>query len=200
MRKAQFWLVTLLAPLCGAPAWAQDTAGAGTPRWEVAIGYSYIRANLLRADGCCFPMNGASGSLAYNFNDWFGLAADFGIYLRDNVRGTTFDLTIFSYMAGPRFSYRKDDRYTPFAQLLVGGGHAGGSLYTQPVVSSQPLGAHHAFALALGGGVDIRVTDRFALRVVQTEYFFTRFRNGRNDRQNNLRVTAGFVFRFGQRD
>jgi hypothetical protein len=65
-------------------------------------------------------MNGGSGSVALNFNNWLGAVGDFDVY--DGSPGAV-GLTAESYTLGPRFSYRKSDRFIPFAQVLVGGQH-----------------------------------------------------------------------------
>ena len=50
--------------------------------------------------------------------------------------------------------------------------------------------------MALGGGLDVNVNDRFAIRVVQAEYLRTRFFN---ETQNKGRIAFGLVFRFGKK-
>jgi opacity protein-like surface antigen len=167
-----------------------------TPSAEISLGYSYVHSNIIPPVGCCFGMHGGSGSVAYNLNDWFGLVADVGGYHASNVKNSNLDLTVFTFMFGPRFSYRKNEKLVPFAQILVGGGHAGGSLYDPP---ANTAGGHYAFAATAGGGLDIKVHPNVAIRLFQAEYLFSRFKNGVNDRQNNLRVTTGLVFRFGSR-
>ena len=171
------------------------TASADVPAVEVSGSYHYVRANLLGSGGCCFSVNGGSGAVAVNLTSWFGLAGEFGAYGAGNVRGSGRSLTLFSYIAGPRLALRRDSRVTPFAHALFGGGHAAGTLYTGP----GGLGANNAFNMAIGGGLDIRVSPRVAIRVVQADYFFTKFLNGINNRQNNLRLGAGVVFRLGSR-
>ena len=52
-----------------------------------------------------------------------------------------------------------------------------------------------ALAAALGGGVDIKLNDAFAIRAVQADYLMTRFLD---ERQDNLRLSFGVVFRFGK--
>jgi hypothetical protein len=52
--------------------------------------------------------------------------------------------------------------------------------------------------MSLGGGVDYRLTNRFAIRPVKVDYLMSRFsetESGGNT-QNNLRVSTGIVFRF----
>jgi len=194
MRKHRIVLIVLFFFFAGSHAMAQDT-----PKVELFGGYSYVRTNLVTPQGCCFNMNGGSGSVAFNANNWFGIAADVGGYHTGNVNSSGLDLTVISYLFGPRFSYRKGERFTPFAQALVGGGHAGGTLYTGTSSTGPGVGPNNAFAMTAGGGLDVKLGPHVAVRLVQAEYFFARFLNGKNDRQNNLRVSAGIVFRFGGR-
>ena len=50
-----------------------------------------------------------------------------------------------------------------------------------------------------GGGLDIAITRHFAVRALEADYYRTQFSNGLNDRQNNLRLSAGVIFRFGEK-
>jgi hypothetical protein len=49
------------------------------------------------------------------------------------------------------------------------------------------------FGMAVGGEIDVRINDRVAFRVIEADYMMTRFLNLRQD---NIRVSAGLVFRF----
>jgi outer membrane protein OmpA-like peptidoglycan-associated protein len=55
----------------------------------------------------------------------------------------------------------------------------------------------NAFAMALGGGVDLKLTKHLAWRILQGEYLFTKFPDGNNNEQNSVRAASGLVFRFG---
>jgi hypothetical protein len=101
------------------------------------------------------------------------------------------DLTLVSYVAGPRLSYRAHRQFTPFAHILLGGGHAGGTLYSK-------LGANSSFNMVSGGGVDINLGPHMAWRL-QADHYFTQFKNTVNDRQNNLRLSTGVVLHFGRK-
>jgi DNA-binding beta-propeller fold protein YncE len=46
----------------------------------------------------------------------------------------------------------------------------------------------NAFAMLAGGGLDIGLSRHFAIRALEADYFMTRFKNGVNDRQNNIRA------------
>jgi opacity protein-like surface antigen len=176
MRKS-FWAGALLAILALAlPAKAQNE----TPKMEVYGGYDYV---LVNASGSSFNFNGGSGQFVYNANRWLGIVGDLGgYYTADGFTGG-----IFSYLFGPRISFRGHGRVTPFAQVLVGGAR---SIVDFP---------QNTFAMTAGGGVDVKVSPHFAIRPIQAEYFLTQFSNSTTTRQNNFRYSAGVVFQFGKR-
>jgi opacity protein-like surface antigen len=183
------------------PAAAQSSAPANiTPRVEVALGYTYVRARTVVAEGCCFNLNGGSVSVAVGVNKWLSLAGELGGYYTGHVRNSDESLSVFPYIFGPRFSYRRSERFTPFVQGLFGGGHAGGTLYTRYFrEGSAPPSPRNAFAMALGGGLDVNLNRRWAVRVFQADWFFTQFPNGFTDHQHNFRLTTGVVLRLGNR-
>jgi opacity protein-like surface antigen len=56
------------------------------------------------------------------------------------------------------------------------------------------------FAAAIGGGVDIAVTNHIAIKPIQVEYVMTQVSPGSVSYvQNNLRYSAGVVFRLGSK-
>jgi hypothetical protein len=145
-----------------------------TPVADVAGGYSFLYV----VKGFTLAMNGGSGSVAVNANDWLGVVGDFGAY-----RGSAASLTLETYTAGPRFSYRKKGRFVPFAQALLGGSHAS-------MVSGGFTGLN-SFVFGGGAGADIGLgrTGRFAVRP-QLEYLGFRA-NGFTT--NTARFTLGLV-------
>ena len=50
------------------------------------------------------------------------------------------------------------------------------------------------FAMALGGGVDVKLNDRFAIRAIQADYLRSDVFGGTT---NGMRLSFGLVFRFG---
>ena len=186
-----------------------DWSDGSTPRVEWFLGYSFWRAMPTDPANRMGYLHGGSTSLAFNLNRYVGLVADFGGY--DATKLTLFspngnqtvdaDGTAYTYVFGPRFSYRKLGRFTPFAQALFGATHAG------PVTISgcsrgtcAPLGGENAFAAMLGAGFDIQVSRHIALRPFEGDFLLTHFKNvfnGQQDWQDNVRLSAGIVFRFG---
>jgi hypothetical protein len=92
------------------------------------------------------------------------------------------------YLFGPRANIRRGN-VTPFVQTLFGG------ILTSSGIAT--LGWQTHFAMAVGGGVDVRVSRHISVRPVEAGYLLTKIPDGLNNRQNNFRFGAGIVFRFG---
>ncbi|HTP31467.1 MAG TPA: hypothetical protein VMJ75_04785 [Candidatus Acidoferrales bacterium] len=194
--------VLVLVLLCSLGAFAQDV-----PKAELFVGYNYVRVNST-TDVPAFSSNGGSGQLAINFNKYLSGVADFGVYHNGVIAGYSVNNNIINYLFGPRLSLRKG-RVTPYFNILFGGVYAAAQATTQGQVctgtSCIPSAVHltnsqNAFAMAVGGGLDIKVAKHVAFRPIGLDYFLTRLYNpvNANDHnQNNLRYSAGVNFLFG---
>jgi hypothetical protein len=170
-------LVPLVLSVLTTVAYAQET-----PVADVAVGYGLIEV----PQGYTFMMNGGSGAVAVNVNNWLGIVGDFGAYhAHPGV-----SLTAETYTFGPRFSYRQWDRFIPFAQLLLGGQHAS-------AVTTGFTDASNAFTIGAGAGFDIGLDSRgrFALRP-QLEYFGFR---AKGTTTTTARLSIGIVCRIGKK-
>jgi len=167
---------------CCLPLAAQDY-----PKGEVAANYTYVRIN--PGGGTHLDCHGGGGSVAGNLNSYFGVVGEFsgckvtGLPSGASAHG-------FTYLFGPRLTYRGSGRFEPFAEALFGGANFSASALG---VGS---GSDNSFAMALGGGADYKVSRSVAIRLAQVDYFYTKFGG---THQNNLRIQAGIVFRFGGR-
>ncbi len=188
-----------------------------TPKFELFLGYSYWRAVPYSNGNRIESMNGGSTSLAYNLNNHVGLVFDFAGFGADSLKfnspGAGFspsrvvnaDGKVFTFMFGPRVSFRDHARFTPFLQVLGGAAHATEvtlDICNAPIYACIPLPTETAFVMTAGGGLDYRLNHRLALRLFQAEYMLTRFQDptsvtGANGWQNNVRLSTGIVFRFG---
>ena len=136
-------------------------------RVEVFAGYQFSHFDpSLNANGWNAAINGS-------VSRWFGVTGDFSGTYKNGGH-------LYSFMAGPTFSARTK-RVTPFAHLLLGGATTCGS-------------CDSAFAMALGGGLDVNANDHLALRLVQADWLL--FRAGGITDKKNARASAGLVFRF----
>lgn len=159
--------------------------------------FNFVRANA-PAGGCgCFSMKGGDGWVAWQLNRHLAIVGQGAVQHASNINGTTAGLTLTSFVGGPRVTFHPMRRLVPFAQALFGGAHGSGLL--TPSQTTGQSGSANAFAAVAGGGVDFYLTEHIGLRAIQVDYYYTHFQNGTNDRQNNLKVSAGIFWNFGRR-
>lgn len=188
MRKHTWLVLLFLSWLLGsASASAQDV-----PQGEFFAGFSYARLNDLTPVRPSQDAYGFNFQAVYNVNRVLGIVGDFGAHYENATN-------LYTFMAGPRVSLR-GDRVTPFAHVLVGGARAS----RVPISGSTPLrfGGDGGFAMALGGGLDVKVSDMVSLRPIQGEYFFTKIGGSGSvlrDTQSHLRLGFGVNFTFGKK-
>lgn len=184
MKKPLHLIIVLLAMITVA-------AAQNYPKAEVFGGYSYLHASFA-GSGLSYPAGG-SGSVAVNLNDWFGITSDFGGNHRSAGGGGCGECSVgsnfVSYLFGPKFAYRQNRSFTPYAQALFGGAH-------QTIHIGGNSNSSDGFAMAIGGGLDINTSPHLAIRIAQVDYLLTKFNDGLNNRQNNVRVSTGIVFRW----
>jgi outer membrane protein OmpA-like peptidoglycan-associated protein len=174
----------MLFPAAKAPV-ASSSSNENYPLAELFAGYSFLRFN---PPGTNSNDHGGTASLAINANRWLGLVGDFGYYRQSNLPAG-FSGNITTYLFGPRFS-KRGERWTPFVQALFGAAR-------NSIDGPSTSGHENAFAAAFGGGLDLGLSKHVAWRVVQAEYLLTKFTDGGNNRQNNMRAATGLVFRMG---
>lgn len=168
---------------------ASSFAAEDYPKAEIFGGYSFLLADT-PVDS--MNLHGWNASVAGNITSWLGVVGDFsGHYGSPSVFGFNIpfvDVRAHSFLFGPKLAYRGNDKITPFGHFLIG------------VTRVDALGfGDQAFAGAIGGGLDVRLSDSLAIRAFQADYFMTRFDEGPwndNARQNNFRLSAGIVLRF----
>ncbi len=196
--------VLTLVLLCSLVAFAQDV-----PKAEWFLGYNYVRINST-TNFPSFSSNGGSSQLAYNFSKYIAGVFDIGGYHNGVVSGYNLDNTMLSYLWGPRVNFRTG-RVTPYFNTLFGGVWAGAS--TAKVIApctgtgcgtstttGRAAGSANAFAMAVGGGLDIKINKYASFRPIGLDYFLTRLKNPvlqDDHNQNNLRYSAGISFQFG---
>jgi Outer membrane protein beta-barrel domain len=189
--------------LVGLAAWSQDF-----PRAEVAADYSYARFYPVARGTQSLSLNGGGGALVVNVTKYFGIKMDLQGYGSNTVTWTnpaggsaTAQGNLFTYMFGPQIKFRTP-KFQPFAQWLLGAAHSNvyGNLTKACAGSCTTSGtpANNAFAMAMGGGIDIPINKNFQFRPVEIDYLMTRFTNQfNNSSQNNFRYSAGVNFTFG---
>lgn len=199
------WVTLAIAPALiaalffPAPLRAQD-------KFDVFGGYSYFRASLTETGVFCPPgppcgsttvtthpnLNGWEAGVEYKAFKDIGLVADFGGYygsVFNNSGGGS--LHTKTYLFGPRVSL--PGRISPFVHVLAGLEHQSTSDSVNASLFFFPAHSTNAFAIDLGGGVDVDVTQRVRLRLIQLDY--VGFHSGLGFR-NQARTSTGLVFHF----
>jgi hypothetical protein len=209
--------VTSVITITALPAGAAHNPKAtesSVPLIEWSAGYSFWRAMPTSPSNRMSYLHGGNTSVAYNFNRYLGVVADFGGF--DNNRLTLFTPTssrtvsssgsAFTYLFGPRLSYRRHRSFTPFAEALFGAATASAVTVSGCTGSPTctPLESETAFAAMFGAGLDIRIFRHVAFRLFEGDFLLTHFTDpfsagGINAGwQRNVRVSTGIVFRFGE--
>jgi hypothetical protein len=162
--KKQIMFAIALAFLLRAPAFAQRVEIYGGAQFE------HLQSS--------YNAPGWNGSLTGNFKHVLGITADFsGVYKSHPVSSS-----VYTYTFGPVLTARLPV-IQPFVHALFGGASisAGGT-------------SNQAFAMLVGGGLDIGLRKGIGIRLVQADWLMTKFNNQTQDRQG--RVSAGIVLKF----
>ena len=187
-------MLTTLALFAAIPA----TAQSNYPKGEVFVGYSHFFYdvninNPFSTSGGIFSQNegvhGVGFSGAANLSKSFGVVADFSYHRKTfDIPGGDLRFHTFNFLFGPRLTAR-GHRVEGFAHALVGG--------LQRKFDS--FDSDTKLALGFGGGVDVKVTRGFAIRLIQADYIPFRDENPftlENEWRHNARLQVGATFRF----
>ncbi|WP_353069005.1 OmpA family protein [Tunturibacter empetritectus] len=165
-------------------------------RFSVSLGFNHMNANAPPGQTDYFGLNGGYVSADFYFTHWLSITGEFTGGHANDISLLGQDLTLTTYQAGPKVSLT-GHRFVPYGQVLLGGAHGSGSYF--PTANSFTTSAS-SFAFSPGGGLDINLTHRLAIRAIDVDYLRTTLPNGTSDSQNHLTVGAGIVIKFGERD
>jgi opacity protein-like surface antigen len=180
-----------------------DLAGAGTcppgtfhvhqsfNGWTAAAQFDATRLLGIKAD------------FSGNYGTPIALSSQAQSFLSQHgVTGLPPKTTSYNYLFGP-VAYHRAGRYKPFAHALFGANRVSTNLSTASGLGIPGLTlSDTAFAMAFGGGLDVKLSDDISLRVGQADYLFTKHDlsggvKGIASHQNNFRASVGMVFQFG---
>jgi outer membrane immunogenic protein len=158
---------------------------------DAALTYHWVRTNAQPGDCGCFDLNGGGISGSWHLRSRLAVVAEIGVEYARNGPSPGSSLTLVSYLAGPRYALPRPWLHgpQPFVQVLLGAGHAGGGIAGAGDGTT-------AFATRIGGGIDVPLSTHFAIRIIQVDYDLTEFKTTTTDRQNNLLLAAGIVYRW----
>ena len=153
---------------------------------------------------------GFEASLIRNFSKHIGIKGDFSAHF-DNSSGrglitscspactsATQDIQlktrVYNFLAGPEFKARNRTRFTPFAHALAGAAYTKATFSTPgPTLNLLLKRWDTGFAMALGGGLDIRATKRVSFRG-SMDYNPVCINDSIDSRRDLVRLSLGILF------
>jgi len=199
MKALRYFFCPVLLVVC--LSWSALAQEA--PKAEMFGGYSYLRVNP-GGRGDNISAHGFNTSLAGNVTKSLGLVGEFSRFTQSESLnlGDLFNepglgtanvkARVSTYLFGPRLTLRTGSA-EPFVHALVGGAR---NSFESSVAGFSGKFSDNGFAYAVGGGLDVKLHNNFAIRLGQLDYLRTKVAG---EGLNSLRYSVGVVIRFGAR-
>ena len=189
LRLALFWPLLLLPQLAGAASMqAQEE-----PKLDVAV--VFIAQRSLKASANQnFWMEGGSIQLGANVWKGWGIAADVTAARGSSIGSSGIPLSLETTTFGPRYRWHANRRWSLYGEALVGEANAFNTVVPTPSATQTDA---NSLAFQLGGGLDYKLKQHLAVRVLDAAWLRTGIPNSTDNVQNTLRLGAGVVVRFG---
>ena len=181
---------------------AGAAAQSSRPTVEVAVTYATLHSE--HVTGTDFWTQGGAVELYAEARGGLGVVASVTGVHANSTSPQSAGLDMVTVVFGPRYTYApRRGRLSIFGQALVGEADGFHSVFA---MGSGPAGnpvngttdSANSLALQTGGGLDVRVSPHLSVRALEAEYLRTQLPNGNDNLQNNLRLAAGVVYRFGR--
>ncbi|HVI69912.1 MAG TPA: hypothetical protein VM656_00320 [Pyrinomonadaceae bacterium] len=197
---------------------AQSPTPNEYPKVEVFVGYSALGESGSRA--ISFGPNasvsgdyegqGFETSIIRNFSKHFGIKGDLSAsFNNESSRGPVAACTpvcttviqdfqlktrVYNFLAGPEFKARNSTRFTPFVHALGGFAHTSATFTTPGPTNILFLRRNDtSFAMALGGGLDIRASKRVSFRALM-DYNPVFVNDSTSGTRDFFRLSLGVLF------
>jgi opacity protein-like surface antigen len=213
-------LLLLLMAACAPLSFAQSGDAERNRKFEFFVGYSAIgevNTGGVRSNNPDFGnvsgVHGVETSVIANLNKYFGIKGDFSAHFDSDQTEAGFALPcaqapcpiitrearlrkrLYNFLVGPELKARNRTRLTPFAYALFGVAHSNAEAKSDDRAFSISR-SDTGFAMAFGGGLDIRATRRFSIRssIDYNPTFLDDSGLGPRHRQDNIRLSLGILF------
>jgi opacity protein-like surface antigen len=218
MKKLVPFLGVVVLMCATASALAQGTTSNEHPKFEFFAGYSAIGETGSRvislgpnaSVGGDYEGQGFETSIIRNFSKRFGIKGDFSAHFNnESNRGPIAACTpacttvtqdfqlktrVYNFLAGPEFKARNSTRFTPFVHALGGFAHTSATFTTPGPTHILFLRRRDtSFALGLGGGLDIRASNRVSFRAMM-DYNPVFVHDSTGGRRDFVRISFGVLF------
>ena len=218
MKKLVPFLSVVILMCASASALAQGTTSNDYPKVEVFVGYSALGESGSRAIslgpnasvGGDYEGQGFETSIIRNFSKRFGIKGDFSAHFNnESARGPIAACTpacttvtqdfqlktrVYNFLAGPEFKARNSTRFTPFVHALGGFAHTSATFTTPgPTHILFFRRNDNSFAMGLGGGLDIRASNRVSFRAMM-DYNPVFVHDSTSGTRDLFRLSLGVLF------
>jgi opacity protein-like surface antigen len=217
--SARLFSSVLVLVCSGTIALAQSTNTDEYPKVEMFAGYSALgeagsRGISFGADrrieGNYAGEPGLETSIIRNFSRRFGIKGDFSAHFPNESASGPITLCtpgcttvtqdfqlktrVYNFLAGPEFKARNSTRVTPFAHVLGGFAHTSATFTTAgPTFNLLLKKTDNSFAMALGGGLDIRASKRMSFRALM-DYNPVFVHDSSSGTRDFFRLSLGVLF------
>jgi opacity protein-like surface antigen len=194
-------IIVGLLLVCTTAAFAQDYK-----KWEFFGGYSAMHFDNLAGDtdnptvndvlGDRQTLRGFELAITRNFDKYFGATFDYSLHLREDnfsrpAGSGTIDSTVQNFLGGLQLKDNSKDgpRFKPFGHALFGVAVQKVDVDSPDLPALFGISDFHvnetSFAMAFGGGVDIKLNDKIDVRAVQIDWNII----NRGDQQTGIVLT-----------
>lgn len=158
-------------------------------KYEAYVGYGYTSLNQVNQSRS--GLQGVTGSVMRRLGDHFGVKVDGGHYQWNVTSANTGNPTVDMFLAGAEVHGKLFEKWSAYAEGLMGGVHTGG-VTIQPKVS---------FAGGFGLGVDYNKNARWSIRVygddIGSSFTLVPYQSGFSPHMRwNARAGIGLVYHF----
>lgn len=182
--------VLFLGAILSATAVAQSTTPAPEPHSvDVSLMYNGLRSNGTSTGP--FWMRGGSFQAYGQVWRTLGIAGDFTGEHVGHLNSAGTGLNLVTVTAGPRITVHRRIAAV-YGQMLFGAAHGFDGMF--PAIGGTEAKAS-SLALQGGGGMDVEVRRRVAVRAFEVNWLRTQLPNSTTGVQNNLIIAAGVVIR-----
>jgi hypothetical protein len=174
-----------ISALC-AVASGQSFLGLKPPEVNIFAGYSLVRYDSVPL-GFSDKLNMNGGNLEVSLPDLYqgwGIVGDFSGHKNDEMK-------MFNYTVGPQYRFELKG-VDIFGHLLLGKSRSRLLKVGTSIIEPSSLG----FMVAMGGGADIPIGNRFAIRAIQYDYMIN---SAFQDHLHDMRFSSGLVIKFGKK-
>ena len=217
MEKLVPFLSVIVLMCASASALAQGTTSNEHPKFEFFAGYSALGETGSRvislgpnaSVGGDYEGQGFETSIIRNFSKRFGIKGDFSAHFNnESSRGPIAACTpvcttvtqdfqlktrVYNFLAGPEFKARNSTRFTPLVYALAGVAHTSATFTSPgPTLNLFLKNSENSFAMALGGGFDIRGTKRVSFRATM-DYNPVFINDSSTGRRDLVRISLGLL-------